>query len=217
MFLTDFRYLERRGRCASSSRCARSREIPQPAAQTLAELIGPQGGAGFEGAHVSHADFTVLAQTVDANRLVSVMGAVESLRIVKDEEMVALVRRAAAYDEPDHAALADGVADRGDPERDIAWRVRSPREPGRRTSRSPPSWRRCRRRPAPRRPARRTAVERNQLVTIDLGCIVEGYRSDCTRTFTGLIAEPLSQAYQVLAAQLAGRAWLAGGDRTGGG
>ena len=67
---------------------------------------------------------------------------------------------------------------------------------------------------------RDTAVERNQLVTIDLGRIVEGYRSDCTRTFsTGLTAEPLSQAYQVRqAAQLAGlSAVRPGGDRTGGG
>ena len=96
VFLTDFRYLERAA-AARAHRGARGQaEILQPAAQTLAELDGPQGGAGFEGAHVSHADSTVLAQTVDVNRLVSVMGAVESLRIVKDEEEQALVRRAAA-------------------------------------------------------------------------------------------------------------------------
>jgi Xaa-Pro aminopeptidase len=43
-------------------------------------------------------------------------------------------------------------------------------------------------------------------VTIDLGCVVDGYCSDCTRTFaTGDLPAQLVEAYEVvLAAQLAG-------------
>ena len=41
---------------------------------------------------------------------------------------------------------------------------------------------------------------------IDAGCVVDGYHSDCTRTFaTGELPEELANAYQVcLRAQLAG-------------
>ena len=120
---------------------------------------------------------------MDANRLVSVMGAVESLRIVKDEEEQALVRRAAALTEPIYAALADGGLI-GKTERDIAWRVRElAHEAGAEDIAFPTIVASGAAGAQPHADPRDTAVERNQLVTIDLGCIVEGYRSDCTRTF----------------------------------
>ncbi len=50
------------------------------------------------------------------------------------------------------------------------------------------------------------AIEEGVLVTVDAGCIVEGYCSDCTRTFAvGEISERLQEIYALcLEAQLAG-------------
>jgi len=49
-------------------------------------------------------------------------------------------------------------------------------------------------------------IEEGTLVTVDMGCIVDGYCSDCTRTFaTGPLPDELQRAYDVcLDAQLAG-------------
>src|SRR6185503_19139988 len=50
------------------------------------------------------------------------------------------------------------------------------------------------------------AIPRDTLVTIDLGGMVDGYCSDCTRTFaTGDIPDALAEAYRIVqAAQQAG-------------
>ena len=55
-------------------------------------------------------------------------------------------------------------------------------------------------------------IEPGTLVTIDMGCVVEGYCSDCTRTFaTGELPTQLAEAYELcLQAQLDG---LAGSAR----
>jgi Xaa-Pro aminopeptidase len=51
-------------------------------------------------------------------------------------------------------------------------------------------------------------VERGETVIVDAGCVVDGYCSDCTRTFaTGPLPDELKRAYEVcLDAQLAGLA-----------
>jgi Xaa-Pro aminopeptidase len=56
-------------------------------------------------------------------------------------------------------------------------------------------------------------IEPGTLVTIDMGCIVDGYCSDCTRTFaTGELPAALAEAYAVcLQAQLDGLAAVRAG------
>ena len=50
------------------------------------------------------------------------------------------------------------------------------------------------------------AIEEGVLVVVDAGCVIDGYCSDCTRTFAvGEIPERLSEIYALcLDAQLAG-------------
>ncbi len=61
-------------------------------------------------------------------------------------------------------------------------------------------------------------IEAGTLVTVDMGCVVDGYRSDCTRTFaTGPLSPQLTEVQQLVAqAQLDGlaavRAGASGGD-----
>ena len=58
-----------------------------------------------------------------------------------------------------------------------------------------------------------TVIEEGTLVTVDMGCIVDGYCSDCTRTFaTGELPAQLAEAYALVAeAQLAGLAAVRAG------
>ena len=56
-------------------------------------------------------------------------------------------------------------------------------------------------------------IEEGTLVTVDMGCVVDGYRSDCTRTFaTGDLPAQLEEAYGLVAqAQLDGLAAVRAG------
>ena len=50
------------------------------------------------------------------------------------------------------------------------------------------------------------AIDEGTLVTVDMGCVVDGYRSDCTRTFaTGDLPSPLEEAYGLVAQAQLGR------------
>ena len=74
--------------------------------------------------------------------------------------------------------------------------------------------RRERRAPARRRRAT-TRSREDTLVTVDIGCVVDGYCSDCTRTFaTGELPDALRDAYELVSrAQLDGLAAVSAGAR----
>ena len=66
--------------------------------------------------------------------------------------------------------------------------------------------RRRERRPAARATPRRRRSRRDTLVTVDMGCVVDGYRSDCTRTFaTGDLAGAARRGLRPRRAGAAGR------------
>ena len=58
-----------------------------------------------------------------------------------------------------------------------------------------------------------TIIAEGTLVTVDMGCVVDGYCSDCTRTFaTGELPTQLAEAYELVAeAQLDGLAAVRAG------
>jgi Xaa-Pro aminopeptidase len=57
------------------------------------------------------------------------------------------------------------------------------------------------------------SIEEGTLVTVDMGCVVDGYRSDCTRAFaTGQLSSELADIYRLVAqAQLDGLAAVRSG------
>jgi Xaa-Pro aminopeptidase len=203
---TDFRY-------ANRARALDGFEV----VETARGLIGPIGKllAGrriqFEEQHVPHALYRELADAgVDA---VPSSGLVEKLRAVKDAEEIATMRRASTLSDEVFAALAHERFT-GRTERDLAWWVeRSFRDAGAEgvsfetvvaagaTASSPHAL------PGD------TPIEAGVLVTIDAGCIVDGYCSDCTRTFAvGEVPARLAELHGLcLGAQLAGLAAIAPG------
>ena len=133
---------------------------------------------------------------------------VEGLRAIKDPGEIATMREAAAISDRVFTALADEQFT-GRTERELAWRVR---ELFHEHGASDPAFdtivAAAENGASPHADVRDAAIPPNTLVTVDAGCRVDGYASDCTRTYaTGDLPDELARAYEVcLEAQLAGLA-----------
>jgi Xaa-Pro aminopeptidase len=206
VFLTDFRYLER---------VAPLREYIEvrQATQDLIRHVGSRWGElapgasriGFEAAHVSVASLGTLTEAAGDVELVPLTGVVERLRVVKDDDEVAAIRRSASVLETIYERIAEeGLAGRR--EVDVAWRVQELlHEQGAAGVSFDPIVASGDAGALPHAEPRERTIEAGDLVTLDIGGVLDGYCSDCTRTFaTGPVAGDLAEAYDlVLRAQLA--------------
>ena len=131
---------------------------------------------------------------------------VERLRLVKDADEIEAIRRSAAMLEPIYVQLAaEGLA--GREEFDVAWRVHElVREHGAEGVSFDPIVASGEAGALPHAEPRKQPIAAGSMVTIDIGAQLDGYCSDCTRTFaTGAVPDQLGEVYElVLAAQLAG-------------
>jgi Xaa-Pro aminopeptidase len=133
-------------------------------------------------------------------------GLVERLRAVKEPAETETIRQAAAISDLMFAALAEEQFT-GRTEREVAWRVRELfHEHGSSELAFDSIVAAADNGASPHADVRDVEIPANTLVTIDAGCLVDGYASDCTRTFaTGDLPDELARAYEVcLEAQLAG-------------
>jgi Xaa-Pro aminopeptidase len=133
-------------------------------------------------------------------------GLVERLRAVKEPAEIETIRQAAAISDLMFAALAEEQFT-GRTEREVAWRVRELfHEHGSSELAFDSIVAAADNGASPHADVRDVEIPANTLVTIDAGCLVDGYASDCTRTFaTGDLPDELARAYEVcLEAQLAG-------------
>jgi len=187
---------------------------PSPLANLSSGLSGNGSAVGLEAGSVTWAEQRRLADVLVGDELVASEGLVEALREVKDDGEVARIAvaaavadRALAQVEPDFVA---GVA-----ESDLAVSLDHSMRAGGATDRAfetivagGPNSARPHARPGTR------LLEEGDLVVRDFGAVVDGYRSDMTRTMrvggtgTGREAEMLAA---VLEAQTAGLAVVADG------
>ena len=133
-------------------------------------------------------------------------GLVERLRAIKDDGEIATLREAAAISDRVFEALA---AERfvGRTERELTWRIRELfREHGSSELSFDVIAASAENGASPHADVLDRPIPANTLVTVDAGCRVDGYASDCTRTYaTGDLPDELARAYEVcLQAQLAG-------------
>lgn len=218
LFLTDFRY-----EAQSAAQLAPSwdKQI------VSGELLGPglagrlpgDGGAvlGFDDRHVSvHAEGALAAALGERVTLELAGGLVEELRVVKDDAEIAAIRAAAQLaDAALNEVLGRGLA--GRTEADIALDLEiTMRRAGAQAISFSPIVASGAHGALPHAEPRAIVIEPGVLVTIDWGAQLDGYCSDCTRTFaTGSITGEARAVYDlVLAAQLAGLAAISPG-RTG--
>jgi Xaa-Pro aminopeptidase len=198
---TDFRYAEG----ARAVEGAEFVEAKRDLFQTLSELLS--GRIGFEGTSLTYERYARLhAGGVDP---VARYGLVEELRVIKDEDELNAMRRAAEIANIAFERFAGEAGLIGQTERDLAWRmeqfIHDAGADGVSFSvlvASGPNAAKPHTVPGAK------VVERGETVIVDWGCMVNGYASDCTRTLaTGPLPDELKRAYEVcLDAQLAGLA-----------
>jgi len=195
---TDFRYAE----SARAVEGVEFVETKRDLFQSLAEEL--TGRMGFEATSVTYERHARLhAGGLD---LVPTYGAVEELRAVKDDGELEALRRASEITSKamEEFSKEDFI---GRTERDLAWRMEQlQREIGGEAASfstvvaSGPNSAKPHATPGDRE------IQAGEIVLVDTGCIVDGYCSDCTRTFaTGSLPDELHRAYEVcLEAQLEG-------------
>jgi Xaa-Pro aminopeptidase len=201
-FLTDFRYVERAKAEVDGFELQRA---PQELRTALADGWPPgELRVGFEDQHVSVRLHTELRETLpDRIELVAAGGVVEAERAVKEPGEVAAIRAAAELADEIYAWVAEqGVV--GRTEREVAlaleqeMRVRGAEGPS-----FPSIVAAAENGALPHAVPRDAAVPPGTLVTLDIGARLDGYCSDCTRTWaTGELDDDLAELYEtVLVAQ----------------
>jgi Xaa-Pro aminopeptidase len=195
---SDFRYAE----AARGVEGVQFVETKRSLFVSLAELL--QGRVGFEADAVMYGSWETL--NADGLELVPRRGLVEALRAVKDQGELDAIRRAGAITSEAYARFAEEPFI-GRSERELAWRLE---ELFHELGADAPAFEsivasgknsaRPHTRPTDRE------VGAGETVVIDAGVIVDGYCSDCTRTFaTGPLPDELTAAYAAcLEGQLAG-------------
>jgi Xaa-Pro aminopeptidase len=195
---SDFRYAEL-GRAVEGVEFVETKRSLYAA---LGELL--EGRIAFEAEDLTYGRWETLSE--GGVELVPRRGLVEELRAVKDDAELEAVRRAAALTSEAYGRFAEERF-AGRTERELAWRLDElfhelgAEAPAFETIvASGPNSARPHARPSDRK------VGAGETIVVDAGVRLDGYCSDCTRTFaTGSLPERLQEAYAVcLEAQLAG-------------
>ena len=221
LLATDGRYDTQAGEELAAAGVEARAEVGGPSAQQEALEAAVRGVArlGLEARHVSWAEQRAWSERFGSTELVPTTGLVEALRREKDEGEVARIEAAGAI--ADRAlALVTPLLAEGVEERELAaeldFRIRSLGAAGSAFDTivaSGPNAAKPHAQPGDRR------IGEGELVVIDFGALVEGYRSDMTRT--RCVGEPASPTLRrmvevVAASQAAGaeavRAGATGGD-----
>ncbi len=204
---TDFRYL-------AKASAVEGVELAQTTRDLIGALVAILSGrrVGFESAHVTFASHERLASGgID---LVPTSGLVEKLRRVKEPSELDAIRRAAGLSDEVFAALGQERFT-GRTERELAWWIEQAfHEAGADGIAFGPIVASGTNGASPHAEPSDREIEGGTLVTIDAGCVVDGYCSDCTRTFaTGALPTELAEAYALcLQGQLTGLAAVRPGE-----
>ena len=173
------------------------RDLLTDVSEALAALSGAPAVA-VESEHLTIARHRRIADALDGVRLAPEAGLVEDLRVVKDEQEIAAIARAAEVADRALAdVLAPGIA--GRPERDVAWDLEGAiRAHGAEGASFDIIVAGGPRGARPHAVPGAEPVPADTLVVIDLGAVVDGYCSDMTRTVaTGELPTALARAWRV--------------------
>jgi Xaa-Pro aminopeptidase len=200
LFLTDFRYVERAKHEVPDFERVRGKQ------DLLGDAVERLGGrVGFEDQHMTVRQHKRLQELVEEKdvELVPAGGVVEELRAIKEEAELRAIREAADLaDDMYEYICSRGLV--GRTEREVALDVEHEmRERGAEDPSFPSIVAGGAHGALPHADPRPERITPNTLVIVDMGCRVDGYCSDCTRTFaTGDIDDKAGSVYElVLAAQ----------------
>jgi Xaa-Pro aminopeptidase len=195
LFFTDFRYVERaRAEVREFERVEAGREMLGDLAARLA------GRAGFDDVHLSVRAHGRLADKVgEGVELVPAGGLVERLREVKDGDELRAMRAAAEIADSAFEALREGGLV-GRTEREVALSmVRHMEDRGAEGPSFPAIVAAAENGALPHAEPRDVEIPDGTLVVVDAGARVDGYCSDCTRTFaTGPLEDDELEVYELV-------------------
>jgi Xaa-Pro aminopeptidase len=194
LFVTDFRYVEQ------AQEQVHGFELGKGERDLLGDLARRLSGrAGFDDAHMSVRAYRKLEETLpDGVELVEAAGLVERLRQVKDEDELRAIAAAAELADEVYGLLRERSVS-GRSEREVARQLEQElRERG-----AEPSF------PAivasgahgalPHAVPREVPIETGALMIVDMGAQLDGYCSDCTRTFAmGAIDGRAAEVYELV-------------------
>jgi Xaa-Pro aminopeptidase len=195
LFLTDFRYVEQAAeQVPDYERIQLGRDVLGDLASRL------HGRVGFDDEHLSVAAHRKVTEKLpDGAELVGAGGLVEELRAVKDASEVAAMRAAAELSSAAYESLRElGLA--GRTEREVAVKlVRFMEDAGAEGPSFTPIVAAGAHGAHPHAISRDVEIPRDTLVVIDMGAMVDGYCSDCTRTLaTGSLDDSILGIYELV-------------------
>ena len=215
ILVTDFRYVERAKKEVGDFEIARGK---RNLLDSVAELVGARerrSRVGFDEENLTvKAHGSLESKLSDRVTLVQAGGLVERLRAVKDEGELDSIRRAAEIADGLYRWLIEEHGLAGHTEADVARALeRRAQDMGAEAVAFPPIVAGGANGALPHADSGDNEIERGSLVVVDLGCRVDGYCSDCTRTFaTGELDGEAREVYElVLSAQSAARDAVANG------
>jgi Xaa-Pro aminopeptidase len=218
LLVTDGRYETQSGEELAAAGVAVGVEVAPAARQRdlTSSLVSAAGVTvlGLEAAHVSWARQRELAEWLEGVELVPVVGAVETLRRFKDAGELARMASAAAIAD---RALASVLPRLGESPTEIDFALALDTEMRSLGAAAPAFETICASGPNAAKPHHRASPRRiraGEAVVVDFGAVVDGYRSDMTRTvWVGELADAeVRRALAVVAAaQAAGLAAVAAG------
>jgi Xaa-Pro aminopeptidase len=198
LFLTDFRYLTQSAEQVGDDW---ARDIAPDLLPAIATKL-PESPLrlGFDDAHLSVRDHGKLAEALpEAVTLVPAGGVIEELRAIKDAGELDAIRAAARLaDAALEEVLERGLA--GRTEHDVAVDIEiTMRRMGAEGTSFPPIVASGPHGALPHATPREVAIEPGVLCVIDWGARLDGYASDCTRTFaTGEIDPRDAEVYELV-------------------
>jgi Xaa-Pro aminopeptidase len=194
-FLTDFRYVERaEAEVDGFERARGGRDLLGDAAKELS------GRVGFEDNHLAVRAWERLKESIgDGVELVGAGSMLEDLRAVKEPPELEAIRVAAtlADEAIREVVIEQGLA--GRTERAVGYAIEQAlRERGAEPS-FPTIIAAAEHGALPHAEPRDVEIPRDTLVVVDFGARLDGYCSDCTRTFaTGALPDGLREIYELV-------------------
>ena len=191
---TDFRYYEQVGRQAPRFELAK---ITSRLSDLLPALLADLGikRLGFESKHMTVEQLSTLSKATEGVEWLPLEDTVEKIRVIKDEDEIDALRRSAALNDAAFAHLLD-VIEPGMTEREAAWEIEAYiRSHG--ASKvafdlivaAGPNGALPHAQPGDR------AIQPGAPVVVDIGCVLDDYCSDMTRTFC--LGEPSAKYLEV--------------------
>jgi Xaa-Pro aminopeptidase len=189
---TDFRYAEGARAVEGVAFVQTKRDV----VSALAELLSTRR-VSFEAARITYDQYQTLA--TGGVELMASRGVVERLRAVKDAQELDAIRRASAISDEVYLALSQERVV-GRTEAELAWWIeRTFRERGADALAFDSIVAAGQNGAQPHAHPGAEPIPAGTLMTVDMGCIVDGYCSDCTRTFaTGALPSELADAYAIV-------------------